>query len=98
MMRKLLPFCAFPLLLSCGSGDPGAPGAQGDPGPTGPQGMPGPPGPGAVTPPTLTGISPLSTFPDRVVQLQLSGIGTHFGKDTAVRFTDPALTVTKISV
>ena len=97
-MRKLVSCIAFPLLLSCGTGDPGAPGAQGEPGPAGPQGPPGSPGPVATTPPTLTGISPFTTFADRVVILQLSGIGTHFTPSSRVEFTDPALSVTRVTV
>lgn len=98
-MRTLLFSClAFPLLVSCDPGEPGAPGPQGEPGPQGPAGPQGPPGGMPTLPPTLTGIAPLATFPDRTVVVQLSGIGTHFGKDTAVRFTDPALTVGAITV
>lgn len=95
-MRKLLFAAVLPLLVSCG--EPGAPGPQGEPGPAGPTGSQGPPGTAPLPPPTLTGIAPLVAYPDRVVIVQLSGIGTHFGKDTTVRFTDPALTVGAITV
>lgn len=99
-MRKLL--CSslaaglvLPLLVSCGSGSAGP---QGEPGIQGPAGPQGPPGTPAASTPTLTGLSPVAIFPDRTVTMQLSGIGTHFGKDTVVRFSDPALTVGKLTV
>lgn len=95
-MRKLLCSAVLPLLLSCG--EPGAPGPQGEPGPVGPAGPQGPPGSVPTAPPTLTGIAPLLAYPDRVVGVQLSGIATHFGKDTTVRFADPALTTAAITV
>ena len=88
----------FPLLFSCGSGEPGAIGPQGEPGVQGPTGPQGPPGTPGVPAPTLTGISPLAVFPDRTVTMQLSGIGTHFGKDTTLRFNDAAITVGKLTV
>lgn len=93
-MRKLLHSAVLlPLLVSCG--EPGPAGPPGEPGPAGPQGSPGI---APTPPPTLTGLAPLFTYPDRVVVVQLSGTGTHFGKDTTVRFTDPAITVGAITV
>jgi hypothetical protein len=40
----------------------------------------------------------VAAFPARDVVLQISGAGTHFGKDTTLSFSDPALSVHKLTV
>lgn len=93
-MNRLL--VAFPL-IACASCGEGAQGPQGDPGPQGTMGEKGDPGATALQP-TLIGILPTSAMAERPVLLQLSGAGTHFGKDTHVTFDDPAITVGQITV
>jgi len=89
VLPLVLPLCAQ---ISCG--DPPA-------GPTGPQGEPGPkgdPGPTGTLPAQLVGVLPSSVFAERSVQIQVSGLLTHFATGTTVRFDDPAITVSKIAV
>ncbi len=75
--------------------------SQPDSGPQGPQGEQGPkgdPGPVGTLPPQLLGVLPASAFAERSFSLQVSGLLTHFGTGTTVRFDDPALTVSRLSV
>ncbi len=62
----------------------------------GPPGSVGPPGPAGPVEPKLSQILPLRAFPSRVLDVQISGVGTHFSSGTTVDFGDPAITVTKV--
>ncbi len=84
----------LPLLHAIGCSQP-------DSGPQGPQGEQGPkgdPGPVGTLPPQLIGVLPASAFAERAFSLQVSGLLTHFGTGTTVRFDDPAITVSKLTV
>ena len=92
-LRLVLPL-VLPLCAQISCGDPTA-------GPTGPQGEPGPkgdPGPTGTLPAQLVGVLPSTVFAERSVQIQVSGLLTHFATGTTVRFDDPAITVSKIVV
>lgn len=62
----------------------------------GPPGSQGPPGPAGPVDPKLSQILPLRAFPARALDVQISGVGTHFTSATTVDFGDPAITVTKV--
>jgi hypothetical protein len=51
-----------------------------------------------VLPAQLVGVLPASVFAERPVTIQVSGLLTHFATGTTVRFDDPALTVSKVTV
>lgn len=93
-MRTAHIVFALPLIVQISCGDPSL-------GPTGPQGEPGPkgePGPVGTLPAQLVGVLPNSVYAERPVTLQVSGLLTHFSAGTTVRFDDPAISVSKISV
>lgn len=90
---------AMVLLLGCGvpgepgpKGDPGEPGRPGDKGDKGDKGDPG------VVEPALTLLTPGQGFAGRSVQVQIAGVGTHFGPGTTVSFADPSLQARMIEV
>jgi len=49
-------------------------------------------------PAQLVGVLPASVFAERPVTIQVSGLLTHFATGTTVRFDDPALNVSKVTV
>ena len=96
--RAIAKSFLIPLLLLAGSCGESTMGPQGVPGP---EGMPGPAGPAGAVPPVpaaLTLIWPQAAFPDRAVTVQVAGSLTHFGPTSKLQFSDPEITVTKLTV
>lgn len=91
-LRTLIALLPLSLSVSCGDPEVGPIGPKGDPGP---QGDPGPVG---TLPAQLVGVLPGTAFAERSFTLQVSGLLTHFAAGTSVRFDDPEITVSKITV
>lgn len=90
--RFVVSVVPFVSLLSCADPVVGPTGPQGDPG------AKGDPGPVGTLPAQLVGVLPSSVLSERAVRIQVSGLLTHFGTGTTLRFADPGISVTDLRV